>query len=466
MASSRSIGNVYAELSVKDKMTVGLKQAGKTVDMLGGKAAKLAAAFGIGISGAGLATALTAGAKRALDLGGSLSDVSAATGIAISDAMKLQAAYKAGGIEADRLGADIAKMQKNIAGAAGGGNDPFQALGLSAQRLMMLSPADQFNEIGKALTKIENPTRRNAAAMEIFGKSGAKLFAVFGQVDEAAISLGRMPEVAERFAASFDKAGDIIDALPNKSDQFFVGFTSGIIGELLPALDEINKKDFTTLGENLGDSISSALEGLRDGTIWEIWALKGSKAIAELGNKLSTMLPGGVNDQTGFSDWLTNFIGTDEVKKSWEDIKKREASNPVGVFDSFIKDTEDAINVLTKEMERRSNKRKDAAAALQTPPPNPANDVQSYIAGLTPDQLGIPILSDLLGNLPFDFGMPQKRDTSWQQTQYEVNDMQRRGLGMGGETVVKEANKQTEYLKGIHEVLANAKLQDKELVWN
>ena len=90
--------------------------------------------------------------------------------------------------------------------------------------------------------------------MDVFGRSGGELLTVFkgSSLADVNASLGRMPELMQRFSAEMERADTIMGRLPNKSDQFFTGFTAGIINQILPGLEKVNDTDFTDLGENLG----------------------------------------------------------------------------------------------------------------------------------------------------------------------------------------------------------------------
>ena len=256
MAKSRSIGGIYASLSLRDKgFKSGLKSAGASLKKFGMMAGAAAAA---GVAAG--AAALTAGTLRTLDHADALGDLAAQTGVAVGDMMKLQQAYKEGGRAAEMTGKDIGKMQKSIVGAASGGEDPFAALGLSAEKLLRMDPAQQFSEIGAAIMRMSNPAERTAKAMEIFGKGGMGLTTVFEGIPAATIALGRMPEVAQEFASRMGEANDLIGNLPLKSDQFFMGFTAGIVDSILPGLNSINEFDFTTLGQNFGNALTSAIK--------------------------------------------------------------------------------------------------------------------------------------------------------------------------------------------------------------
>jgi len=260
MARSSSIGGIFAELTLRDKKFVaGMKVAGARLKAFGSAAVKYGA-----MAGSALAAGLAVGVKRTIDMGGELTDLSAQTGVAIDDLMRIQQAYKDNGKEASAAGKDINKMQKAIAAASkdeGSTSDPFAKIGLSAEKLMMMEPDEQFFKIGQAIKSIRNPTERAARAMDIFGKSGGSLLAVFDGSDLDSInrSLGKMPELMAEFAGEMDHAGDLLGRFPNKSDQFFAGFTAGVIGNIIPSLEMIDGFDFTNIGKNLGDALSGAI---------------------------------------------------------------------------------------------------------------------------------------------------------------------------------------------------------------
>jgi hypothetical protein len=277
MAKARSIGSIYAELTVRDKMSKALKGANAALASM----SKASATF-VAVGGAALGAAMAYNTKKTLEMAGTLDDVAANTGLAVSSVMKLRKAYELGGISADGMGKDVMKMQKAIGTAAAGGKDPFAKLGLSARELMDMNPEDAFNAIGASIMAVENRAARTTAAMEIFGKSGGNLINVFGQMEDASKFLGRMPEVMNRFAGSMARADDLINELPQKSTQFFTGFTAGVIGELLPALEMVDEFDFTTVGENLGKSLAHGVEILKSGDAWEVFKLHGDKVLSTI----------------------------------------------------------------------------------------------------------------------------------------------------------------------------------------
>ncbi|RYD46591.1 MAG: hypothetical protein EOP83_29405 [Verrucomicrobiaceae bacterium] len=141
MAKSRSIGGIYAELSLRDgKFKAGMKAASVAIGRFAKASAKYSA-IGGGLATAAGTAALARGTLKTLDQVDALGDLSAQTGVAVADMMKLQRAYADGGRAADAAGKDIGKMQKTIYTAASGGKDPFASIGLNAAELLKLREA-------------------------------------------------------------------------------------------------------------------------------------------------------------------------------------------------------------------------------------------------------------------------------------------------------------------------------------
>ncbi|MFA5058262.1 MAG: hypothetical protein WC485_09130, partial [Opitutaceae bacterium] len=126
----------------------------------------LAAMAGVGLSLAGV----TAGIKKALDMGGNLSDLSARTGASVRDLMTLRQAFEDAGIGADSAGMAINQMQRALSGISASGDKSeklFKALGLDLEALRGMGAAQQFQTIGTAIAGLASPAERTAAAMAI-----------------------------------------------------------------------------------------------------------------------------------------------------------------------------------------------------------------------------------------------------------------------------------------------------------
>lgn len=243
-----------------------------------GKAAKRMAlgAAALGIAGF---TAALAGLKAALDLGGRLSDVASNTGLLAGQALVLERAFEDAGIAGEKLQPTIQKMQRSMVEAGEGlltYKKAFDALGLSLEDLRAMDPADQFKAVQGALAGLADPAERSARAMQIFGRSGGELGALFSNSDamgNAAESVGAQADILNRSAASFDRSSDLLSGIGTKLKGFFVGMADFINPVLLPVLEEMNKLDLAKQGQAFGRSVAMVVEAFSSGKIREMFSV-------------------------------------------------------------------------------------------------------------------------------------------------------------------------------------------------
>lgn len=211
------------------------------------------------------------GMRDALQLGDDLVDLNAQTGIAIDKLMELQLAFDLNGMKAEQLQPVIAKLQRSIADAASGSDEAalkFARMGISITDIQGLTADEQLMKVGEAIKNIENPAQRSAAAMEIFGKSGAKLLSVFGSggkddpggMNEVRKMLGNQSALLLQNAGVFGRASDLLGLAGNKVRGFFVGIASETMPQLMEFLDRMAMLDLTKVGQSLGDGIAIAIE--------------------------------------------------------------------------------------------------------------------------------------------------------------------------------------------------------------
>lgn len=453
MARSRNIGGIYAELSLRDsKFRSRLKGAQQSLLSFGKGAAKAGAV----VAGA-LAASMAVGAKRTIAMGAELDHLATQTGISVSSLIKLRQAYKDNGKSAESLGKDVGKMQRAIYDAAqdpGSSIDYFAELGLSAEKLMEMSPEDQFFEIGEAIKKTGDKTKQAALALSIFGRSGGELLTVFEgtTLEDVNASLGKMPEIMEEFSGAMERADTLMGRLPNKSDQFFSGFTAGIVGQILPGLEMVNDKDFTELGKSLGDKLSEGLQLLTDGTVWEVFRLQGEKALLSIQG--STAMSGFASTVNAVWDGITGDSSFD-----FNEAFDRYAEAGINANAEIAADLDAQIAKLLRDNQIKVEKRQKEVAAIGK------KEEPSMSGGFSP----IPdwMKTDYYRTPPKT--MPggeteDAREPMWKSSSYEVNSMQARGLGMGALYVRKENDKQTTILEEIKRILSNAET-DGALKW-
>jgi len=154
--------------------------------------AGIASGIKIGLAGAGVAfasgLAITAAyAKKILNTADEIDKMSQRTGIAVDELHQLGFAAEHAGTNLEQVEDAAKDMQKNITDAANGSkgmSENFDSLGLSAEELAKLKPAEQFSAIAEAIEEIKDPTVKATLAMKIFGEGGRKLIPMFKDLDK------------------------------------------------------------------------------------------------------------------------------------------------------------------------------------------------------------------------------------------------------------------------------------------
>jgi len=238
--------------------------------------AQLASA-GFGVAKAGMAAltvatvaagaALAVGVKRAYDLGGSLSDISARTGVAADRLVVLQRVFANAGVSQDSLQTSFNRMQRALVEAQDGTNAAARALqgmGLPLESLLALSPDEQFHKIGQAIQRIGSPAERAAAAMQIFGRSGAELLTVFADgregLDLASREVGNQAKILGENATRFDSVSDRLGSVGLKLQGFFVGVAAAILPRVEELLKSFESLDLSGIGEAVGKALGDAAD--------------------------------------------------------------------------------------------------------------------------------------------------------------------------------------------------------------
>jgi hypothetical protein len=211
---------------------------------------------------AAVAGVAIAGMYKAMQAGGELVDLSAQTGIAIDKLAVLQESFTQAGLAASDIQPVVSKLQKAIAGIGQDGASAITKFGISIADLQGLSPDEQLKAIGDRIMEIEDPARRAAASMEIFGKSGAKMLSLFtsGGMEEIARKVGTQAQLLRENAGVFDSVTDNIGMAGNKMQGFFVGMASRVVPQLADAIDRMAQIDLAPIGESLGEGIAISIE--------------------------------------------------------------------------------------------------------------------------------------------------------------------------------------------------------------
>jgi len=157
---------VYRSL---DKLRAHLQGAGAFIGKMGAAT---------GAAGAAILAPLVGMAKVFADAGSELKDMSDRTGIAVEKLHDLEFAAGMSGASLQDVEASVRAMQKALAKGgeeAEGAKGAWGELGLSLSDLRDMNPEEQFIALADAISKIEDPSKRAALAMQVWGKSGTQL---------------------------------------------------------------------------------------------------------------------------------------------------------------------------------------------------------------------------------------------------------------------------------------------------
>lgn len=285
--------SIQAELSLNT--TAFAAAFGRVRSIIGGAGSKIAAMWPA-VLGAGTAAfaGVAAGAygvKKALDLGAELAALSAQTGLAAGELLTLQQAFTNNGIAAEDVGTSINKLQRTIVD----GSDVFARMGVDLDALRGQSAHDQLTIVGKAIDGIADPAQRTAAAMEVFGKSGAKLLTLFsssGAMELAATEVGTQAEILTRSVGLFDDVSNKLGLAGRKTQGFFVGVADKVVPVLAPLIDKFVALDLAKYGQAIGEGIAFIVQALADGKLGTILFTSAQIAFANAVNFLAGGLVG------------------------------------------------------------------------------------------------------------------------------------------------------------------------------
>lgn len=194
--------------------------------------------FGAAIAGSAVVAGLTAVVKTAVDAGEELFDMQAKTGVAANALIGIGNAAKLANVDMGTLGKGLTKLNVNLVKAAEGNEDlsrKFQALGVSVKGAdgQVVSSDKALKQIADRFADMPDGAQKAAAAVALFGKSGADLIPL---LNEGAASMEKFTfKVGEDFAARSDLFNDTITELGIKTQGFGLELTDA----LLPSLQSI-----------------------------------------------------------------------------------------------------------------------------------------------------------------------------------------------------------------------------------
>lgn len=255
------------------KLGYAAKQAASDVSVL--KTLSIGRAFADGIQS--VYSTFSNFAQGAFTAVESTSNLSRELGISYEQLTQLQLAAGLAGVSTDTLAKAFTKAQVTISKAAGGGKEAVQALssiGLSAADFQGLSSSEQFTLIANAINGITDPAQRAAAAVAIFGKSGAELLPAFRE-------LGGNLQSAQEFLNKF--GGGLTQLDVNNINT--LGDTFQLAGS---AIELVGQKILSALAPALTDATNKFIDFLAALDVQQI-ASTAASVIGTLGDALGVV---------------------------------------------------------------------------------------------------------------------------------------------------------------------------------
>ena len=306
LATGKALAAQFARNPVKLLATGAFLGAEKAIGAIGSGIGKLpgmaAKAFGtLAKAGAVVGGVFAAGVVHAYNFGGEMQDMADRTGMPIGKLLVLTQALQDCGVEFEGLVPAVKKMNTALVAAAKSGNaSAFEQIGLSVQELLNKEPADQFEAVSKAISKLGSTAARTKAAVDIFGKAGVNMLSFFADgeaMQTARDSLGKQAGILEKNAAVFDRISDRLGRVGAKIRGFFIGAGAGLAGIADNLTAQFDKVDLAPFGEKVAAALKKAMKlGFM---IWEdpmrvmglFWAIAKAKA-KELANWLHDAIEG------------------------------------------------------------------------------------------------------------------------------------------------------------------------------
>lgn len=268
----------------------------------------------------GAINTLTGMASAAAENVDQLSKLSRRLGMTYGELAGFKLAGDLAGVGIETIGAAMTKADVAMQRAAGGSKTAqaaFATLGLTAERLQGMSSADRFEEIATAISRLPTSAERAAAAVALFGRSGAQLLPLF---EGGADGIRKARQEAQAFGLALTNAqGQNVE---NMNDSFtrvysaIQGIVQQVTAHLAPAITAIATQftDFvgSVGGANIGQAIGEAL-------------LQGARYLAEIGDYL-------------IQNFSSVFNYLSQVGQQWGaiwEVANRVASFLSGVFNAF-----------------------------------------------------------------------------------------------------------------------------------
>lgn len=231
-----ALREILADFGIKFP-TEQAERADSTINRLVTSVARFASAAGVGLA----INAIAQMSKKLIDQADTLRDHATALGLSVEELQAWNHAGSLNGVE-DMSGV-LQKFNRNVNAARDGSKQAgkaFRELGIDVKGALQDGgrPIDLLDQVAAGLQKVQDPAKRTAIVMDLFGRSGAKLLPLFSEGPEGLRKL--RAEVAELGGGITNAFAEQADQINDDRARFDLAVTSikrSIIEKLLPAFD-------------------------------------------------------------------------------------------------------------------------------------------------------------------------------------------------------------------------------------
>jgi len=262
----------------------GLRQG---ISGLGASVAALVNPFTVAIAGiAGFgaaASSIVSGLTSLEDRVERLGNLASQLGVSFEFVQVLEEAGRRTGVSLESVASSMTRLQRTLAGAdeeSKQATASLARLGISVEQLDGLTQQQQIELIGKQIASIEDPAKRTAAAVALFGRSGTQLLPFFRELPGAANDLERFGGAIseddkariDSLGLSFDSLGVALRALGQNILAPFAGLVAGVtdaIANTIGAVSNALGRALQTIQpflDSIGQSFSAWGQGVLDAT--------------------------------------------------------------------------------------------------------------------------------------------------------------------------------------------------------
>jgi len=271
-----------------------------------------------------VAVAFTASAREAINFADKINDVAKANDMSVQSVLRMSQALSTNGGNADDAGKLMASFANKVDEAAQGGakaQKAFLSVGVSLKDLRTLSPDELFQKTIKSLAGVEDTTKRNALAMDMFGRA-IRGVDIKGMADEFEKTKGKFAGSEE----AFKSIGNSVDRL----DRFFLNLKVTLADKLAPAFEyvTVSMENWQKRSQGIVDRFA---EIRKEAGWWAAWKDKEGfqkYEFAERGSVQGANIPGimsGIGGVAGTKKDVRDVIKAKDTEADAEAKKAKEA---------------------------------------------------------------------------------------------------------------------------------------------